>query len=270
MDERVFERMIARSGRTMRHSGALALAASTVFVSATFWIILRVVLGGFGGVFRLPMVFLTAAFSLLPLSLVIVPLAAWCLGLRSGHEMVSLNDAIYQRWKQAAALFLFALAVAFVELLLGVFIAVWCGVEAIPIFGSAVYLFFSWLPTVLTLLMGIILVLHVFVLLAAGTMLAQIPSIEQKGLVAEIMGHLAEEWLLRFKILAIGMLPIVVLYGAATTWTMRGLPQGIEFAASIFRAAAFSVFAAPLFLLVIHMAVEADRYVQWLSSRRVG
>ncbi len=270
MDERVFERMVARSGRTMRSSAALAFAASSLFVSAIFWLILRVFLGGFTGVFRLPMLFLTAAFALLPVVLAMVPLAVWCLSMRFGHELMPFHEILQQRWKHSVALFFYALSVAIVELLLGVLIAVWCGIEAIPVFGSAVYLFFSWVPGILTLLMGGILALHILILLTVAAILAQTPAIERKGLFSEICGLLVRDWALRLKLLILGMMPTIIFYLATPTWTMKGLPQGIEFAASIFRAAAFSVFEAPLLLFMIHIAVEADRYIQWLSARRMG
>lgn len=269
MDERVLERMVARSVRTVKSSGALALAAGSVFVTAIFWIVLRVLLGGIGGVFRLPMVFLTASVSLLPVILIIVPLSSWCLSVRSGHEPLLLHEGLHQRWKHSAALFLYGLFVAVCELFLGVFVAVWCGIEAIPVFGPAVYLFFSWVPTVVTLLMGVLLFLHLIVCLSAGPMLAQTPTIEQKGLFATIPMLLRRDWVQRIKFLIVGSIPTIVLYCATTIWTMKGLPQGVEFCASIFRAAAFSILEAPLLLFLIHMAVEADRYIQWLASRRV-
>ncbi len=268
MDERVLERMVARSGRTVQSSGAIALCASGVFLTAIFWIVLRVVLGGIGGVFHLPMVFLTASFALLPAVAVIPPIASWSLSARSGHESLPLHEAVHQRWKQSVALFLYALCVAVVELLLGVAVAVWCGIEAIPVFGGAVYLFFSWVPSIITLVMGIILFLHILVLFSVGTILA-VTAVEQKGLFSEILVLLRREWVLRVKLLFIGSIPSVILYGATTIWTMKGLPTGIEFSASIFRAAAYSIFEAPLLLFWIHIAVEADRYIQWVSIRRV-
>ena len=270
MDERVLERMVARSVRTMKSSSALALAASSVLLTAIFWITLQAVFGGICGVFRLPMFFLTASCAILPIALVIVPLASWCLSIRSGHEALPLHEAIRQRWKHSVALFLYAFCVAVGELLMGVFVAVWCGIEAIPVFGGAVYLFLSWVPTVITLLMGCILFLHVIVLFVVGTILAQTPTLERKGLLSEIFVLLCREWVIRGKLLFVGVVPSAILYGATTIWTMKGLPQGIEFSASIFRAAAFSVLEAPLFLFLIHMAVEADRYIQWLFSRRIG
>jgi len=270
MDERVIERMVARSGQTMKNSSALALAGGSIFVTAIFWAVLRVLLGSVGGVFRLPLFFLTASFAILPTVLVFVPLAVWSLTIRSGHEGISLHEVIRERWKHSVALFLYALCVAVVELLFGVAVAVWCGIEALPVLGSAVYVFFSWIPTVITLVMGIVLFLHSIILFVAATTLAQTPRLEQKGLLSEISMVLGHEWVLRLKFLILGVIPSLILYSATTMWTMKGLPQGVEFCASIFRAAAFSALEAPLFLFLIHMAVEADRYIQWLSSRRVG
>ena len=269
MDERVLERMIARSGSAMKGSSALVLASGGVFLASIFWIVLRLLLGGIGGVFRAPLFFLTSSFSLLPLALVIVPIASWCLSARSGTATLPLNEVVYHRWKQAVGFFLYALFIAVVELLLGIAVALWCGLEAIPLFGAAVYLFFSWVPAIITLIMGILLVLHVFVLVAAAASLAQSPSIDQKQMWAELPGILRQEWSLRVKCVFVGALPSIILYFASSTWIMKGLPQTLEFCSSIFRMAAFSAIEAPLFLFLIHMAVEADRYIHWLSSRRV-
>ena len=86
MDERVLERMVSRSVRTIQNFRALALAAIAVFAASIFWVTLHVLLGGIGGIFRLPMVFLIASFSILPAVLSIIPLASWCLSARFGHE----------------------------------------------------------------------------------------------------------------------------------------------------------------------------------------
>jgi hypothetical protein len=254
----------------MKSSSAWVMAACSIFLTAIFWIVLRVLLGGLGSVFRIPMMIMTASFAMLPLAAVIIPLAAWSLSVRSGHESMPLHQIVLQKWKHATALFLYALGIAICELLLGVVVAVWCGIEAIPVFGGAIYLFFSWVPTIVTLFMGILLFLHCVILLSVGAMLAQVPSIEQQGLFSEIKTALCRDWVIRFKLLFLGTIPTIIFYSATTIWTMKGLPRGIEFCSSIFRSAAFSALEAPLFLFLIHMAVEADRYIQWLSTRRVG
>ena len=53
-------------------------------------------------------------------------------------------------------------------------------------------IFFSWMPTIITLLMGILLFLHVVVLLSVGTILAEIPITEHKGLFADFSHCLVE------------------------------------------------------------------------------
>lgn len=269
MDERVLERMITRAKRSITDSSTLPLAAGSIFLSAIFWIILRMLLGGIGGVFHLPLLIIAASFTLLPLSLVFVPLALSSLGARSGHEMLPFTETIKQQWKSSVALFLYAFAIAIVQLLLGVIVAVWCGIEAVPVLGTVVYLFFSWVPTVLTLLMGIAFVIHIILLLTLAPYLAENPSIELRKVASELRSILTREWLLRIKLLCIGIIPSAIFYSVCAVWTMKGLPQSIEFCASIFRVAAFSIIEAPLFMFLVHMAVEADRYTQWLSSRRV-
>ena len=226
-------------------------------------------LGGIGGVFRIPLFFLTISFSSLPLSFFIVPLASWSLRARSGHTPLPLNEAIHQQWKHIIALFLFTLSCAVVELILGIAIALWCGLESIPVFGAALYLFFSWIPTVLTLLMGSWFFVYVMLLFPIGVALAQAESIENAGFWLELPRSLKIEWVIRLKLFFLGIIPSVIFYAASTTWTMKGLPQSVEFCASIFRMMAFSGIEAPLFLFLIHMTVEADRYVLWLSSRRI-
>jgi hypothetical protein len=270
MDERVLERMIARSVRTIKSPPALMLCGSIMFVSTLFWIVLHLLLGRIGGVFHMPIVFVISSFAVLPIALIIPPLAAWCLSVRSGYEALPLNEVMQQRWKHSVALFLYALGFSVGEVLLGVIVALWCGIEAIPLFGSAVYIFFSWVPTLVIILMGVLLCLHILLLFVVGTILAQTPILEQKGLVSDILAYVRKDWFLRLKFLSAGFFPSVIYYSAITIWTMKGLPQGIEFCASIFRGIAFSAIEAPLFLFLIHMAVEADRYIQWLSSRRVG
>ena len=270
MDERVLERMVARSVRTIKSPPALMLSGSIMFVSTLFWIVLHLLLGRVGGVFHMPIIFVISSFAILPIALVITSLAAWCLSVRSGHEALPLHEVMQQRWKHSLALFLYALGFAVGEVLLAVIVAIWCGIEAIPLFGSAVYIFFSWVPTLIIILMGALFCLHVLLLFVAATILAQAPILEQRGLVSDMLAYIRKEWFLRLKFLFVGFFPSVIYYSAITIWTMRGLPQGIEFCASIFRGIAFSAIEAPLFLFLIHMAVEADRYVQWLSSRRVG
>ena len=270
MDERLLERLIGRSSNAIRHPCALGLAFAGLVLSALAWVILRTMLSGIGGLFRVPALLLTASFSVLPLAVVIVPIATWYLQTRAGHTHIPLDETLRHRWRHAVALFLCGLGCATFELVLGIAVAIWCGLEAVPVFGPTLYLFFSWIPTVITLLMGLFLALSWIVLLYVGTALAQTPTAEDKEFWRQLPTTLPIEWLIRLKLVLLGALPSIIWFWASTTWTMKGLPVSVEFCASLFRLLIFSAIEAPLFLFLIHMTVEADRYASWLSSRRVG
>jgi hypothetical protein len=270
MDERVLERMVSRSGTALRNGQALAFSFGGVLFTAIIWIVLRATLGGITGVFHLPILFVSICLASLPLACIIVPLSSWCMSVRSGHPSLPFHAILRQRWRESVALLLFALCCSVLELLLGVAAALWCGIEAIPVFGTGVYLLFSWIPAIITLLMGVTLACYAITLFSIGTILSRASYIETTEFWAGLPKILAEEWAIRIKLFVVSAIPSIILYFATTTWTMKGLPQSAEFCASLFRVIVFSGLEAPLFMFLIHMAVETDRYIQWLSSRRIG
>jgi hypothetical protein len=270
MDERLLERLITRSCTSVWHPGAFVLSFSSLVFSALIWATLRTLIAGIEGILRAPLFFLTASISLLPIALVIVPLATWYLGSRSGQTPFPFDETVRRRWKHSIALLLCAVGCVAVELVFGLCIAIWCGLEAIPLIGLPLYLVFSWIPTVLTLLMGLWFALACIIVLFIGASLAQTPSAETVEFWTQMPHALPIEWLIRFKLMLIGIIPSAIWYVACISWTMVGLPSSVEFCASLLRMLVFAAIEAPLFLFLIHMTVEADRYVTWLSSRRMG
>jgi hypothetical protein len=268
MEERIFERTIERSATAIPHSGLVLFSSAGVFVATLVWTVLRAAVGQIGGVMHLPIVSICAAISLLPLSLLILPIASRFLHARTGEEIFSLQKFFHQHWKHLVALFFLAMGVAVGEVALGILVALWCGLESIPVVGTTLYIFSSWMPTLIIFFMVIGVLLAGAVLASLGAALAQNPSIEQKSFWIEICAHLRHHWLARLKLLLLGVLPLTALYCVAIAWTMKGVPRSVELCASFFRVGVFSLVGGPLFMFFVHMSVEADRYVQWLTSHK--
>ena len=267
MEERIFERIVTRSTAAISQSGLVLLSSTGVFIATLFWIILRAIFFQVGGVMRLPLVCICAAFCLLPLSLLVLPIASRYLRSRTGKEPLTMQEFFRQHWKHIAALFLLAMGAVIGEVALGIVAGLWCGFESIPVVGTALYILSSWVPTFLVFFMAAGVLSAGAALASLGAALAQNPAIEQKAFWTELFSHLRCHWLARLKLLVIGLIPLILLYGVAISWTMKGMPKSIEFCASFFRVSVFSLVGGPLFMFFVHMSVEADRYVQWLTSK---
>ena len=268
MDEQIFERTIQRSTTAVPHSGLILFSAAGVFIATLFWTVLRAIFGQIGGVMHIPLLSICAAISLLPFSLIILPIASRYLRTRVGNEPLSMQALFHQHWKHLVALFLLSIGVVVAEVGLGILVGLWCGLESIPVVGTALYILSSWMPTLIMFFMVVGVFLEGALLLSLGASLAQNPSIEQKSFWLELVAHMRSHWFARLKLLLIGLIPLAVLYCVAISWTMKGAPRSVEFCASFFRVGVFSLVGGPLFMFFVHMAVEADRYVQWLTSRK--
>lgn len=268
MDEKIFERTIQRSAIAVPHSGLILFSSAGVFITTLFWTVLRAIFGQIGGVMHIPLLSICAAISLLPLSLIILPIASRYLRARIGEEPLSMQNLFHQHWKHLVALFLLSIGVVVAEVGLGILVGLWCGLESIPVIGTALYILSSWMPTLIIFFMVVGVLLAGAALMSLGAALAQNPSIEQKSFWIELVAHVRNHWLARLKLLLIGLIPLIVLYCIAISWTMKGAPRSVEFCASFFRVGVFSLVGGPLFMFFVHMAVEADRYVQWLTSRK--
>jgi hypothetical protein len=268
MDERIFENTIERSSAAIPHSGLILLSSFGVFMTALFWIVLRAIFVQVGGVMRLPLLCVSAAVCLLPLSLLVLPVASRYLRSRAGKEPLSTQEFFQQHWKHVAALFLLAMSIIVGEVALGVLSGLWCGFESIPVVGTALYILSSWVPTLLVFFMAVGVLIATAGIASLGAALAQNPPIEQKSFWVELLSHMRCHWLARLKLLLIGLIPLIALYFIAISWTMKGVPRNVEFCASFFRVGVFSLAGGPLFMFFVHMSVEADRYVQWLTSRK--
>jgi hypothetical protein len=268
MDERIFERTIERSARATPRSGMILFSSAGIFGSTLFWIILRAIFAQIGGVMRLPLLCICGSVSLLPLSLLVLPIASRYLRSRRDEPPLSMQAFFRQHWKHVTALFLLAIGVIIGEVALGVLAGLWCGFESIPVVGTALYILSSWVPTLLVFFMIAGVLASGTALASLGAAIAQNPYIEQKSFWIELRAHIRSHWLARTKLLMIGLIPLVVLYCIAISWTMKGVPQNVEFCASFFRVGVFSLAGGPLFMFFVHMSVEADRYVQWLTSRK--
>jgi hypothetical protein len=217
---------------------------------------------------HLPLMCISAAISLLPLSVLILPIASRYLQSRTGAEPFSVQEILQQRWKHVAALFALTIGLVVCEVALGILVGLWCGFESIPVVGTALYILTSWVPTLIMFFMLAGLILAGAALASTGAAVAQHPAIEQKSFWVELSAHLTNHWLSRIKLLLLGLIPLIVLYCVAIAWSMKGVPQSVEFCASFFRVGVFSLVGGPLFMFFVHMSVEADRYVQWLTSRK--
>jgi hypothetical protein len=268
MDERIFERTIQRSAEAVRDSGLVLFSSASVFVATLFWTVLRAIFGQIGGIMHVPLLSICATISLLPLSLAIVPIASRYLRARTGEEPLSMQDLLHQHWKHLVALLLLNIGAIVAEVGLGIIVGLWCGLESIPVIGTAIYILSSWMPTLLIFFMVTGLFFSGATLVSLGATLAQNPPIEQKSFWAGLLLHARNHWLARLRLLFVGLIPLIVLFCVAISWTMKGVPRSVEFCASFFRVGVFSLVGGPLLMFFVHMAVEADRYVQWLTSRK--
>ena len=267
MEERIFERTIERSMTAVSQSGLVLISSTGVFIAMLFWIVLRSIFCQFVGVMRLPLACVCTSICFLPLSLLVLPIASRYLRSRMGKEPLKLQEFFHQHWKHIAALFLLAIGALVGEVALGVLVGLWYGFGSIPVVGTAFYILSSWVPAFLVSFMAVGVLSSGAALASLGAALAQNPAIEQKSFWSELFSHLRCHWLARLKLLAIGLVPLILLYGIAASWTMKGMPRSVEFCASFFRVGVFSLAGGPLFMFFVHMSVEADRYVQWLTSK---
>lgn len=268
MDERVLERIVARSLSTIKQSGMIALSIGGVFTATLFWVILRALFGKIEGVLHFPLLCMAASVTIVPLALIALPIASRYVHHRSNTTPPPLVEFFQHHWKSLLIIFGGALATVIIELALTVVVALWCGFESLPVVGTALYIISSWVPTLIILLMATTLTISSLLLVSLSAALAQTAFIEHKTIWFDMTRRLRQGWVCRVKLILLGTLPSALLFAVATSWTMKGAPQNVEFCASLFRVAAFSVVGAPLFIFFVHMAVESDRYVQYLISRR--
>jgi len=266
MDERVIERMVVRSYRTVSHWSTLLAAAAILFLAALGWAAFRSCLMSTGGVVHIAFVALALSVASIFFAPMLAPLVRFSLSIRSGEESISFFRVMGEQYKQMLFLLSQSVVIVLGQAILLLLILVWIGLETIPLFGWFVSVFSSWLPALLSGCSLLLFLAHVIVLFTARVPIAQQTIIDVKKPWELWPERFFQDWLIRLKLVLLGLFPSIIFIVASLYWP---IPYGDGFAV-LFRALAFALLEAPLFLFAVHMAVETDRYVQWLSARRLG
>jgi len=267
MDERVIERMVGRSEASIRDLSALALASSGLFMAALCWTLVRRFIWPISSELELSGLFLTLSLGFFFVSPLISPLAAWCVVKKTGEE-ISFWNLLRQQSRQMLVLGSQALGLFLVEALLFFGVVLLYSLEALPVIGALFSLLFSWVPALLCAVSAALFVVYLFSCFAAYAQLALVPVMRFSRPWNLFPAMLGQDWLIRTKLVLVALVPLVVFVFFVLISPIA--PSHTAVLPAIVRGAAFAVFGAPLLLFAVHMSVEADRYVQWLSSRRVG
>ncbi len=271
MDERVLERMVTRSYTTVRNIKALALSSVGIFVAVLIWLSLQPLFRPVESELHIAILFLTLSIGSIVWAPMISTLVSLSLSRRSGEEEPSILALFRSQYKQMGLLASQSLVISLLQLVIVLFIGLWKGIEAIPVIGTVLFVLFSWLPAILS---GVSLILFVFHLLSLFTARISLAEGSVNPDLTKPWTHWPKEifsdWAIRLKVVLLGLAPLLVFCIAAILWPIPMFEEVLASLTLIFRAASFSILASPLFLFAIHMAVESDRYTQWLSTRRVG
>jgi len=271
MDERVLERMVTRSFTTVRDLRALALSGLPIFIAALIWLFFQPLFRPVESELHISLIFLTLSVGSIFWAPAVSALVALTLSRRSGEEEPTLLSFFRSNYKQMGFLASQSIVVSLAQLVIVLFIGLWRGIEAIPIAGTALFVLFSWIPAFLSGCSLLLFALHILVLFTARISLDE--SQEMLNLTkpwAYWPREIFSDWILRLKLVLLGLSPATLFCIAAFLWPTPVFWGALSIPTFIFKGLAFSVVVAPLFLFAVHMAVESDRYTQWLSTRRVG
>lgn len=263
MDEQTLERMVVRSLGSVRRRETILLSAAALFLSGLLWLSSRALLGQVGTVFYLPFLVLSFSLALLPLAPLISPLSLLVLSYRKQEAPISILEAGSLTWKPSLALFVQGCIFLVLEVVLATFLLVWSFFETVPVLGQVVYIFSSWVPMLVSFVMVITLFLHILLACFLGTTLVVHPVHAKGASWSGLLQAFATQWLLRLKIYFWAFLPILFLLVFLIGWGALGYVSYAEFCASVFRVGVFSFVFAPFFVFLVHMVVEAERYIIW-------
>ena len=263
MDDKTLEKMIIRSARSISSPSMIILAALALCCSSIIFAIMHKSMLSIVGSFHLSLFFVSATLAFLPLSIVIPIISCRYFRVRMDGEEQPLFDISMQKLRLIVLSCLYAAGVCAIQIGFVVFSAIWCGFESVPILGKIVYFFFSWVPAIITLVMGVFFLLSIFLLFSANARLSQDIEIEGsldffKNMAIKIC---TQRWIRRVKIMLCGCIPLGIFYIFSRSWGVQDLPITVEIGAFFVRTVVFSVLASPLFLFAVHMSVEADRFV---------
>lgn len=257
MEERVVERIVGRFPRFMAAPIAFGVAAGGVFLASLVWMVVKAFCG---------QVFISASFALLPALFCFYVLVHVFKSIRNGVDC-SLRDLVTGRYAHFCSFSLLCAGGVVVQTLLGIAAALWLSFEHIPILGPLIYLLSSWVPT---LFMGLVMVLflaQVF-FLPSFCVLAAKSGAGREELISNLLEAFRWGFLIRLKLTFFGLIPL----GLLLLWTwfqgLGGAFVPLELAATLIRVFVFSIFAAPCFLFLVHMVVEADRFIIWRTAHK--
>lgn len=263
MDEQTLERMVVRSFSSIRHRETILFSAAALFLSGLLWLCSRALLGQVGTVFYLPFLVLSFSVALLPLLALISPLSLFVLSYRKQEAPLSVLEACSLTWKPSLALFVQGIIFLVLEVVLATLLLLWSFFETVPVLGQVVHIFSSWIPMLVSFFMVIGLFLHILLACFLGTTLVVHPVHAKGASWSDLLQAFATQWFVRLKIYFFGFFPILFLLTFLTGWGALGYVSYSEFCASVFRLGVFSFVFAPFFVFLVHMAVEAERYIIW-------
>jgi hypothetical protein len=268
MDEKVLEKIITRSFIPVIDRKLRLVSAISLFIAGIFWLCCRAAVGHVVGALHMPLLIFSFAVALFPIVPFISPIALLIVSLRKKDPSISIHDAFRACWKPSTALLLQGVLLVAIELALVIVSIVWNVLDGVPVFGSLVHLFSSWIPSCLSFIMLCLLLGFCLISPFIGTSFVVSPERTKGTGWKEILPSFSSNWLLRLKMCLLGYIPIFFVFTFFTGWDFASQISSTEFCASIFRLAVFSIIFAPFFLFLVHMAVEAERYCIWLSQKR--
>lgn len=269
MDEQALERMISRSFVSIRQKETILLTTGVLFVSSLFWLCCRAVLGHFVNSLYTPFLLLSFAVALVPIAPLISPLALFILSYRKQDTPLSITEVCFSTWKPSLALFIQGMMLLALEIVLATISVLWSFFEVVPVLGQIIHLFSSWIPPLITFFMLMAVIFHVIFACFLGTVLVVHPVHTYKTNWNDIVRSFSNNWLIRLKLYFVGALPVLFLLTFFTGWDFITQVSYTEFCASVFRLIAFSFLYAPFFIFLVHMIVEAERYIVWRSRNKV-
>lgn len=268
MDEQALERMVTRSFVSIRQKETLLLTTAVLFVASLFWLCCRAVLGHFVNSLYTPFLILSFSVALLPIAPLISPLSLFVLSYRKQESSLSIIEACRATWKPSLALFIQGMILLALEIVLATISVLWSFFEVVPVLGQIIHLFSSWIPPVITFLMLIALLFHGVLACFLGAVLVVHPVHAMRANWDDLARAFSQNWLLRLKLYFVGVLPLLFLLTFFTGWDFISQISYTEFCSSVFRLIAFSILYAPFFIFLIHMVVEAERYIVWRARNK--
>jgi hypothetical protein len=266
MLDQVFEKMFSRSFFSMITPSALLYAGGAVLSSALLLICLHALVRTFGGILNYPLLFAISTVSTFPLAVAMAPLTTICVYSRSQRE-ISSSDAFKISWKPMVFLGTLSFAASLIQAVLCFLIILWKALSLVPVVGPMVYLVSSWIPALLCSLMIVTMVIYVGGLFFMGAMAAR-GDLAADSL-KDVASSMSSYWLTRLRLCVVALFPLAAIVALSVIrWRIPHYASYLEFAASLFRVVAFSAVAAPAVVFFSHMAVEAEKYIQWLLTHR--